>query len=207
MKDLVCLVADKNMEATVGGLLARPQALGIRLVAYDLIVHPRHDPGCFYDGCDLLGGYRKSHAHALMMLDRAWDGAPASTGPELKEMLTGRLQDAGFGGWAEAMVLDPELEVWVFSDSPHVAEILGWSGRDPDLRAWLQDEGLWPLDMAKPPDPKVALERVLYETRKPRSSAIYRALAKRVSLDRCRDWAFLQLRGILKQWFHCEEYI
>lgn len=30
MKDLVCLVADKNIEAAMAGLLARPRALGIR---------------------------------------------------------------------------------------------------------------------------------------------------------------------------------
>ncbi|MEN8217380.1 MAG: hypothetical protein ABFS56_13640 [Pseudomonadota bacterium] len=26
-----------------------------------------------------------------------------------------------------------ELEIWVWSDSPHVAEILGWKNKQPDL--------------------------------------------------------------------------
>jgi hypothetical protein len=37
-RDRVVLVADKNIEAVVGGLLARPEALGIRPVDYDCFV-------------------------------------------------------------------------------------------------------------------------------------------------------------------------
>ena len=40
-KDLVVLVADKNIEAVVSGLLARPEALGIRPVNYDC--NPQRD--------------------------------------------------------------------------------------------------------------------------------------------------------------------
>lgn len=202
MRDLACLVADKNMEAIIRGLLDRPQALRIRPLLYDLIVHPRHDPGCFHDGIEILVNYCKSHSHALLMLDQAWEGAPASTGREIREILMSRLKDAGLNDWAEVVVIEPELEVWVFSDSPHVADILGWSGRIPDLRTWLQEEGLWPAGSAKPPDPEATLERVLYESRKPRSSSIYRTIAERVGTNRCRDRAFLHLRNVLQQWFH-----
>ena len=38
--DLLCLVADKNMEAAVSGLLSRPRALGIRPIARELMVPP-----------------------------------------------------------------------------------------------------------------------------------------------------------------------
>ncbi len=46
MKDLAVLVADKNTEAALGSLLARPQALGIHPIVADIFVHPRRDPGC-----------------------------------------------------------------------------------------------------------------------------------------------------------------
>lgn len=204
MRDLVCLVADKNMEAAIGGLLERPQALGIRPITYDLVVHPRHDPGCFHEGWRLLYGYRRTHLHGLMVLDLEWTGAPATTGPEMEAILAQRCEEEGLDGWAEAVVIEPELEVWVFNDSPHVGQILGWSGREPGLRRWLMETGLWPQDLAKPPAPKEVLERVLFATRKPRSSAIYRALAGCVSLERCRDRAFLRLKEILRGWYPAE---
>lgn len=39
-KDLIVLVADKDMEHALKGLLARPAALGIRSVNADILVHP-----------------------------------------------------------------------------------------------------------------------------------------------------------------------
>ena len=49
MIDLVCLVADKNLEAAIDGILRRPKAIGIREVQGELVVHPQRDPGCFHD--------------------------------------------------------------------------------------------------------------------------------------------------------------
>jgi hypothetical protein len=202
MTDLVCLVADKNMEAALGGLLARPAALGIRGITHDVIVHPRRDPGCFHEATEFLLTYRPSHKHALVLLDHAWDGVPAQTGEELERLLGERLSRAGLtADWAEVIAVDPELEVWVFSDSPRVDECLGWRGRHQRLRAWLEAEGLWAATDEKPASPKEAVERTLHATRKPRSSAIYRSLASSVSVDRCKDRAFRKLRAILQRWF------
>jgi len=39
-KDLVVLVADKNIEFAVKGLLSRPRALGVRPITSDFFVHP-----------------------------------------------------------------------------------------------------------------------------------------------------------------------
>jgi hypothetical protein len=199
MSDLVCLVADKNMEAAADGLLSRPQALGIRPIDYTLIVHPRRDPGCFHEAPEFLKMYRATHAHALVLLDRSWDGAPASTGEKLQELLRVQLQQDGLADWAESIVIDPELEAWIFSDSPWVERCLGWSGQG--LKAWLVDQKLWPATAAKPPDPKSAVEQVLYQVKKPRSSSIYRELARNVSVERCCDKAFLQFKAILRQWW------
>jgi hypothetical protein len=47
MKDLVFLVADKNMEYTVRGLLSSPARLQIRAIKFDIRVHDKSDPGCY----------------------------------------------------------------------------------------------------------------------------------------------------------------
>ena len=201
MSDLVCLVADKNMEAALDGLLQRPQALGIRPLDYELLVHPRRDPGCFHEAPEFLRPYRSSHAHAIVLLDQAWDGSPAAQGIELQRMLEGQLDRAGLLGWAQVIVIDPELEVWLFSDSPWVEQCLGWTGQTRSLRSWLERQHLWPAEINKPADPKFAAERALYEVRKPRSSSIFRDLARNISVERCADGAFLRLKILLRQWF------
>jgi hypothetical protein len=201
MSDLVCLVADKNMEAAVEGLLGRPKALGIRPAKFDLLVHPRRDPGCFREAAEFLRTYRASHEHALVVLDREWEGAPGATADEMQQMLEEQLTRAGLRDWAQVVIIVPELEVWLFSDSPHVEQSLGWSRQPERLRSWLDSQGLWPSTSDKPTDPKLAVEQALYHVRKPRSSSIYRALASTVSVERCTDPSFARLKALLRQWF------
>jgi len=55
-KDLVVLVADKNMEFAVKGLLPRSQSFGINPLAYDIHVHIERDPGCFFNPTSATGG-------------------------------------------------------------------------------------------------------------------------------------------------------
>lgn len=200
MTDLLCLVADKNMEAAVEGILRRPLALRTRAFGYEIVRHPRHDPGCFHSAQELLDGYRVKAAHAVVLLDRAWDGAPPESASQMEVSLEGSWKPE-IRGWARAVVIDPELEAWVFSDSPHVAQILNWPADTANLRASLVAAQLWADNAAKPADPKAAVDWTLRRTRLPRSSAIYRNLASRVSFERCDDRSFLRFMDILRGWF------
>jgi len=199
--DLVVLVADRSMEAAVRGLLSRPEALGIRRVGHEVYVHPYRDPGCFQGGHDFLRPFVGRCGHGLLMFDRQGCGAEGQTREALEQAVTRALSSAGWGDRAAALVLDPELEAWVWSDSPHVSRCLGWEGREPDLRTWLRKEALWPEADLKPADPKAAVEAALRAVCKPRSSAIYDELARNVSFQRCSDPAFLKLRAVLTAWF------
>ncbi|KAA0253911.1 hypothetical protein FBQ97_12645 [Acidobacteria bacterium ACD] len=104
-------------------------------------------------------------------------------------------------GWGRCIVVDPELEVWLFGDSPRLDEALGWSGRTPDLRAWLQTVGEWPEGMPKPPDPERAFRRAMYEVRLPAAASLFGAVARTVSLVRCHDASFVALVEQLRSWF------
>jgi len=199
--DLVCLLADKSIEAAIDGVLRRPEALGIRAIEFETVVHPRRAPGCFHEAGELLAGYTARAGHALVVLDREWKGAPASTGSELERLLEETLRPIGSADWARAVVIDPELEVWVFSDSPHVAAALGWPTSVADLRAALENEGLWDAGRSKPQDPKAAVNWVLRRANRPRSSSTYRALASKVGVRRCEDRSFLRLVELLRGWF------
>ncbi len=123
--------------------------------------------------------------------------APDEVAAELKS----RLCASGWGDRAEAIIIAPELEAWVWSDSPHVDRMLGWSGRAPRLRDWLASRGFWPADLRKPPRPKESFQAALRESRIRVSSAVFRELAERVSLRDCQDPAFQQFRDLMLDWF------
>ena len=201
MKDLVCVVADKQIKATLEALLRRHHALGIRPVEAEILLHPHHDPGCYARPADLLRGYRQAAEHALIVLDHAWVGVPVTSGAELEALIEERLKHAGMAGWAVPVVIEPELEAWVFGTSPHVAEVLGWKGPWSAFRKALDERSLWRDADAKPADPKAAIEYVLSQTGKSRSASLFRRLARRVNTADCQDRAFLRLKELLQGWF------
>ncbi|HUW81404.1 MAG TPA: hypothetical protein VMZ31_01260 [Phycisphaerae bacterium] len=135
------------------------------------------------------------------MFDRVGSGREGDPVSDLEEQVTRRLSAAGWGNRASAITIDPELEVWVWSDSPHVDRCLGWEGQQPSLRMWLEEQGMWSPNEPKPKDPKRAVELALRHARKPRSSAVYRQLADTVGLQRCSDPALARLRALLRTWF------
>jgi len=200
--DLIALVADSNMENTLRGLLSRYQALGIRPITYDIFRHDKRDPGCWTDAHNFLRPYANQYLHALVMFDHEGSGQERRKAAELEIELECRLQQSGWDeDRARVVVLEPELEIWVWSDSPLVDTYLGWEAHQPDLRAWLRQRNLLAPDAFKPADPKKALEAALREVRIPRSSAIYRQLAERVSFRGCVDPCFNRFRTILTGWF------
>lgn len=200
-RDLAVLVADKNMEFAVGSLLARHQSIGIRPVTSTLYRHPERDPGCFRFAHDLLRSSANSHAYALVMFDREGCGKEEFTREELEQLVEARLAQNGWSDRAAAVVLDPELEVWVWADSPRVDDALGWERRHQTLRAWLVQNGLANTEHEKPMRPKEAVETVLRFVRKPRSSSIYRQLANQVNFEGCTDQAFVKFKATLRGWF------
>jgi len=186
---------------TLKGILTRCHSLRIRPPSFDLFKHPHRDPGCFRTSHDFLRQFVNRYTYALVLFDRERCGQEQKTRDGLEQEVERLLNQSGWGDRASVIVLDPELEMWVWSDSPHVATVLGWAGKHPDLMTWLISKGMFDLQRSKPDRPKEAMELVLREVRKPRSSAIFLQLAESVSLDRCVDPAFLKLKEKLKLWF------
>jgi hypothetical protein len=200
-KDLIVLTADGQTEFAVKGLLARGLALGFPDISFDTHVHPNKDPGCFLRGHDFLRPFHKQYRHAIIIFDREGSGRESQLREDLEADVERRLSASGWDDRAAAIVLDPELEIWVWSDSPEVDDVLGWSGRMPRLAEWLRAEGYCTGGQAKPSRPKEAMERALRLVRKARSSAIFLQLAQRVSVNRCTDPAFLKFKTTIQQWF------
>lgn len=201
LRDLILLVADKNMEYGVRGLLSRPKALGVRSIDAQIIVHVRRDPGCVHEAHDFLRPFIKEYRHALVMFDREGSGREAVPGDSLEEEVRRRLAASGWDTRGDVIVLDPELEIWVFTGSPHVERCLGWQGTPGTLRGWLRQQNLWPEGRAKPEKPRETLERVLRRLNRPRSSSLYECLGRRVGLRGCTDPAFVKFTRTLSIWF------
>ena len=200
--DLVVLAADGQTEFAVRGLLTRGNAIGFQNISFDIHVHPEKDPGCLLRGHDFLRPFYRQYRHAIVIFDREGSGKERCTRAELEHEVEQRLSSSGWQDRAAAIVIDPELEIWVWSGSPVVDEVLGWRGRPPGLAKWLKTEGFLRREPIKPDRPKEAMEQALRIVRKGRSSAIFRELAERVSVNRCIDPAFLKLKERLQKWFN-----
>ena len=149
---------------------------------------------------DLLQGrqFADDYRHGLVVFDREGSGREHIPVDQLQNEIRQRMAVSGWDDRAEVVVLDPELEVWVFAGSPDVERCLGWRRRR-GLRNWLQQQGLWEQDHAKPARPKEALETALRAARRSRSS-MYECLGSKVGVAGCIDPAFLRLRQTLMEW-------
>ena len=200
MKDLFVLTADADMQAAMKTLLsARHRALGIRNIAFTVERHTQRDAGCRRRAADRLRGYAHDHAHALVMFDRDGSG-DSSPREDIQTSVDAQLSAAGWPDRSKTIVIDPELEVWIWGSSPHVARLLGWQTNEV-LRSWLHQHGLWPEPETKPPDPKAALHRALRIQNRHPNASLFGEVARRVGLGRCQDPAFQELRSTLKEWF------
>ena len=205
MKDLVILAADKDQEFALKGLLARPEAFNIRPVEAQIYVHPEHDPACALRGTEFLSGLAKEYSHGLLIFDHQGSGKENILPQELQEKLNREFARSTWGDRAKAIVLVPELETWIWGTSPHVDVIAGWKNRNPGLRSWLIGQKLLLQGKVKPDRPKEAFEAALREARKPLSASLYEQIAKKVSLNQCKDTAFLEFKKILSSWFPIEK--
>lgn len=204
MNDLVVLVPDADIEQTVRGLFRRSESLGARPCAPFLLRHSGRDPGCRKRAAQVLQKFRSSHTFAMVIFDRHGRGSDAPRSAIQKEVERRLI----VSGWArdrvKAIVIAPELEVWLWNGSPHVSRALGWKGDFAGLRRHLEDRRPWTNDGPKPEDPKRAMRVALEDAPHPqkrRSARLFFDLARRTTLAGCTDAAFLELRKTLRTWF------
>ncbi len=199
MKDLVLLVADKNAQFALKGALGRTEALGIRPIEFEFRVHPGRDGGARKTGPNVLALEQRRFKHAMLVLDFEGCGTDLPDAVALEGQLDGRLQ-AQWKTAGKAIVIEPELDVWVWGADNAVAAAIEWPAGQ-SVREWLQEKGFVFAANGKPMRPKEALEAALRMPDLPRSSALYQHIAERISLRRCADEAFIRLRKQLMAWF------
>ena len=198
MRDLILLVPDKNTEYTVRCALSRPAALGIRQLDFQLLVEQGRDGGVRRRGSQVLGVQQARFSHALLLLD--YEGCGSHVSPVELEAELDKALSMRWGDRAKAIVIDPEVDVWMWGAETHLRSMVDW--RDPeDIRPWLESQAFAFTADGKPVRPKEALDAAFRRAQTPRSSARYEQAARRISLTRCKDEAFLRLRASVVEWF------
>jgi hypothetical protein len=200
VEDLVVLVADKNMQFALRGALNRPAALAIRAVKVEFRTHMGRDGGMRTSGVELLARDRSRFDRALLVFDYEGSGAAPGRSVEELEAALDRQLSVTWGSDAKAIVIEPELDVWLWGADNALREALTWPLQE-SIRDWLSKRGFAFDNMGKPLRPKEAFEALVVVHKLPRSSALYEKIASRISLQRCSDPAFLRLRKALQGWF------
>ena len=182
------------------GLLENPKKLGIRPIKYAISRHFQRDPGCRTDAPRFLRNSIHEYLYALVVFDRdgCGDNSPCD---EIQRTVEHDLAINGWDNRSRVIVIDPELETWIWNGSNQVAKELGWPGSYPDLKSWLVEKRLWPSDSIKPRDPKKALRAVLRKRKRSVSAALFGRLARSITIRQCQDPAFNELKAILRTWF------
>ena len=196
--DLVLLAADKNMEYLCKAGLRRPEALGIRPIRIEFRVHPARDGGVRTDSPRMLSLEQFRFRHALMVLDHEGSGTRYEA-KDLERQLDEQLQRY-WGDRAKAIVIEPELEAWVWASDNALRQILRWQSERP-VRGWLREQGFTVDELGKLERPKEALAALVQAVRQPRSAALYSRIGERISLENCVDPAFNRLKQHLQKWF------
>ena len=215
MRDIVFLVADGEMQATVEGFFENP-AFEQRLecakfefdTKQDLIKHPRKDPGVYQDGHNLLKSYVATHNYAVVMVDFAFnDNLQIMDYQKFCNNIEANMIAAG---WHEdrffVMAINPELEVLMWqTDTRRIEHILDYpiEKGEGTLKAWLQARNLWDANHTKPANPKAAIDEVRRQIwgRKKTHSQIFKRIAKDVSFRGCVDESFNSLMQKIKVWY------
>ncbi len=202
MKDLVVLVADKNMHYAIRGALARNDALGVRKFSFDFRMHPGRDGGVRTTGPDVLAGESRRFQRALVIVDHDGCGKENESSLSLEATLDCRLNTT-WGDRAKAIVISPEVDVWLWGNDNVLAEVFEWP-LPGTIRDWLAHKDFLFDDKNKPLKPKEALEALQSVHKKARSSALYERVTSKLSLAKCTDTSFVRLRTQLQSWFPAE---
>ncbi|MBC8181403.1 hypothetical protein H8E88_09785 [candidate division KSB1 bacterium] len=200
IKDLIVLVPDKNTKFLLNGFLPRYHSFGIKQISYDIFIHPERDPGVYHRAANFLLHFNGQYSYALVFLDREGSGQENKNADQIALEIRSKLEQTGWQNRAGVIVFNPELEIWAWVNSPHLATNLGWESYS-SLVAFVQQQGFWEQGLTKPTRPKEAIEAALRKKRIQRSSAIYQKIAALVSFRNCQENSFLKFKNMLMAWF------
>jgi len=206
----VFLLADGTMAQVLRSFLSRGYLegrLGCRTFDFDfqqdVVVNVRNgntDGGIHRRAHELLRRYIRSHQNAVVILDQKFGGR-LSAAVVRGEILGNLLRNGWSAECVEVVVIDPELEVWLWQRrNPHIARAFRYNGA-VSLEEFLAAEGFRPSAAVKPAKPKEAASLLLRRYHAGVPMVVYTRVVKNISISGCQDPAFSRLVSALRRWF------
>jgi hypothetical protein len=201
MKDIIVLVADKNMEFLIKGLFPRiPRIENIPEFSFDVLVHQHRDAGVFNESDEFLRSFHDKYDNALVIFDHSGCGREDKTREELELLVENKINRSGWNENVCAIVINPEIENWIWVNEARLKDAISWEDEN-GVYDWLYENGWIELNSNKPNRPKEAFQACLRKCQIPRSSSIYKEISSKASYRVCQDPAFQKMIEKLKSWF------
>jgi hypothetical protein len=202
-RDLIIVAADRAAQVMLIELLNRlPPALGLREFSWQVLVHENRDPGCYTKGVDKLDLSAKDFEHCILIFDHEGCGAEHKSPTEIQSELEQKLTNGLWPNRNAVIVIDPELENWVWTNSIHTSAAMGWGSDRDGLKSWLiAKDWLGPND-EKPKRPKEAMEAShKFKVKAPITSDTFATIAAKASFKSCTSPSFLKFKSTITTWF------
>jgi len=215
MRDVIFHLADQHMEAGFRAFFSRDDwhfAMGCQKFDID----PDSERDIYRRGGYTDGGlwkhahtnlvpFKDQYRHAVIVLDADFEPHPGAD--ILHQEISENMLDAG---WAEdsfcVVVIDPELEAWLWAPNVNVARAFGHDDFGK-MKAALSAEHLWDEGAPKPNDLKRARDRAARLGGKKTGGPIFRGVFAGISkraCDLCEETGFKRMRAALNTWFPYE---
>ena len=212
MRDVIFHLADEHMEKGLKAFFERDDwhfAVGCRrfeidpLNENDLFRVPGHtDGGIWKHAGNNLRLFRDKYQRAVIILDA--DFKPHPGADVLRRDISAAMIQSGLKTEQFAViVIEPELEAWLWSPNLNVALAFGHKDFD-QLRGALERERLWNPGEPKPTDLKRARDRAARLGGKKTGGQIFKGVFSKISsraCERCVEPGFVAMRAALQDWF------
>ncbi len=138
------------------------------------------------------------------MFDHEGCGAEHKSAAEIETELERQLITRGWNNRNAVIVIEPELENWIWTNSLHTAKAMGWEDL-ATLTAWLTAQKWLQPNAKKPNHPKEAMEAaVKYRLRKPITKEMFESIAAKASFKSCTSPSFIKFKDTIVRWFTTE---
>jgi hypothetical protein len=200
--DLFVILEGSGDEVVLEALLKRPSDLGIRAVTFKC---ERRSSAVRTQGPDIAREQRREFRYVICLWDHGGSGREQQPPSRVQGEVQARLNRNTLKGCSKALIIDPELEIWLWQDSAAIASALG-VGEDR-LAEWLRDwqRKHFPTQTVETlvrQQPKEALEEVIKQSGKKRTSTLYRHITAVANLNLWSGEAsFRRLCRTLRRWF------
>jgi len=206
MKDLFVFTADADALAVIRSVLARPLAIGIRPVTYEVDRHTGRDPGMVRSGPELarMRVSKTAFAKLVLIWDHKGSGWEEKSADRAREEIQTRLKQVTWEGRSEAVAVVPEIEEWLWHSPISLAGHLqtGLAKLSALVQDFASKQNL-DCDTCKLRYPKEVLEEIFYRLARRRPlPRDFEQIAMTASLN---DWQTSQTFGVLvntlRRWF------